>query len=385
MKLAQCAVLEDKKALKQHRKRYPAAYERVIVKGTQFWRYTSDAPATLYGEFLQQALEHAFWGSFAAAEGALLVHVEKRSEQGEECWYMASFHPQLEQEHIGTLNDLMPYFRYALHHATHIQVTDETFLHALSAKEKAKTVVMAAPVYDRDERYELQRRRTSPMIWLGLGALGLGGALMLALTLWPTPMPEPTQAPVPRLTPRQVYEQDWQNKVVASDALLSARNVLIEAKFMPNEMVLGPLSLQNQSLKAQVSKSTVTRAMERVWLQANPNLAEHYHPSTGKLNVLFSSPPTWRPAPISGYREGVIDGLERLGGVVNLTEKNRIDNAVITNLKVNFTSLDIGLITVLAELLSAPHVAINRLEMTANEDQVALSFEVDLQGEINGR
>ncbi len=372
MQLAQRAVLHSAKALKQHRQQHPAKYERVIENEGQWQRYYSDNPATLYGEYL---LSH-FEGDLSGR----LLYAEKLDDSH---WYVASFTPQLEQEAIGTLATLSHTLGYALHHAERIWVTDNDFY--LHIDKDARCSHVEVPNKATLNEFELTIKPKSKRTPI---ALGVGLALCLSVLggVWmmQPKAPPPTVAPID--TTKLLYEQSWSSKVNAHDALLSARNLLIQASLMPPSMTAKAVILEGQSLTMPISKDKVTRVMERTWQAATPNLASYYQSSdtlTGLITLPLPVLPAWQGYAVDSYRTFLIDGLERLGASVTEQSVQTIDETTITTVYVDMASANIGQVGIMADLLNAPYAVMSQLDMEMNEQyQLSrLNFTLDVQGD----
>lgn len=372
MQLAQRAVLHSAKALKQHRQQHPAKYERVIEKEGQWQRYYSDSPATLYGEYL---LSH-FEGDLSGR----LLYAEKLDDSH---WYIASFIPQLEQEAIGTLATLSHSLGYALHHAERIWVTDNDFY--LHIDKDARCSHVEVPNKATLSEFELTIKPKSKRTPI---ALGVGLALCLSVLggVWmmQPKAPPPTVAPID--TAKLMYEQSWSSKVAARDALLSARNLLIQASLMPPSMSAKAVILEGQSLTLPITKDKVTRVMESAWQNAAPDLASYYQSSdalTGLITLPLPVLPAWQGYSVHGYRTLLIDGLERLGASVTEQSVQTIDDTTITTVYVEMDSANIGQVGIMADLLNAPYAVMSQLDMEMNEQyQLSrLNFTLDVQGD----
>ncbi|ENH7396030.1 TPA: hypothetical protein ACGVAX_004288 [Vibrio vulnificus] len=367
MRLAQRAELENTKALKLHRQQYPARYERVIEQEGRWWRYYSDTPTTLYGEFLASCFEGEISGR--------LIYAEKLDESH---WYMASFTPKLEQEAIGTLAILSHTFGYALHHAEHLWSTDNAFYHHIDKDTRCYDIPL--PSKETLSEFELTippKSRTVPIIG-GLG-LGLCFALLGGGWMWQFASPPPNVA-VPVDTAKQRYEQSWSSNVAARDALLSARNLLIQASMMPPKMRAQSLILDAQTLTMPVSKDNLPRAMEERW-QAHSPLAPYYH--DGRITLPLPPLPLWQGYQAKGYRTLLIDGLERLGARITEQSLQVIEGTTITTLLVEMGNANVGQVGIIADLLDTPLVVMSQLEMEMSEQyQLSrLNFTLDVQGD----
>ncbi|MEO0889281.1 MAG: hypothetical protein AAFX97_03750, partial [Pseudomonadota bacterium] len=206
MQLAQHAVLGNAKALKTHRQQNPARYERVIRKGKQLWRYYSDNPSTLYGEFLLDQLEGDLYGRFLYAE---------KLDDG--VWYMASFTPELEQEAMGSLVTLNHTFGYALHHAERLLVTvKEDFL-----ANDERCILIPVPDKTKLVDYELSIKRKSRGLVVALsGALALCAGVMGSTWMMHSTTATTEAETIP--SAKMLYQQSWSSKVYAYVALMSS-------------------------------------------------------------------------------------------------------------------------------------------------------------------
>ncbi|WP_322805341.1 hypothetical protein SO574_23510 (plasmid) [Vibrio alfacsensis] len=376
MQLAKRAVLESVKALKQHRQQHPARYERVIEREGVWWRYYSEVPATLYGERL---LAH-FDLSTGDPIGRLL-YAEKLDDSH---WYMASFTPSLEQEAVGTLATLVHSFGYALHHAQTVWFTDASLMRHMD--QDARFVEVAVPDKAVLLDYELTAKTKSKWVPIALG-VGLtlclsviGGVWMMQLTAPPPKVVAPID------TAKLLYEQSWTSKVNARDALLSGRNLLVQASMMPTGMKANTVILEGQTLTLTVKKENVTRAMERAWLRHTPSLSSLYQ-STGATLASIAQPlsplPPWQGYALNGYRMGLMDALERLGATVTEQGEQQIEGTTIHTLFVELANAPIGQVGIVADLVNAPFVVLSQLDMEMNEQyQLSrLNFTLDVQGD----
>ncbi|WP_050926452.1 hypothetical protein [Vibrio harveyi] len=370
MQLAQHAVLDSAKALKLHRQQNPARYERVIEKGKQLWRYYSDTPTTLYGEFLLDQLEGDLKGRFLYAE--MLEN---------ELWYMASFTPELEQEAIGSLVTLNHTFGYAIHHAEQFKVTSNEF----HLTDDERCIVTSIPDKTTLADYELTLKPKSkfPIIALSLGLTLCLGAIGSIWMMQPAVTPKISD---PVDTAKLLYQQSWSSKVNAHDALLSSRNLLVQTSLMPTGMTGNTVILEGQTLTLPIAKEKVTRAIEKAWQEATPHLAKHYQSFdrfTGNISLPLPILPDWQAYSVHGYRTTLIDALERLGAQVTKQQSQQIDGTAITTLFVETENASIGQVGIMADLLNTPFVVLSQLDMEMNEQyQLSrLNFTLDVQGD----
>ncbi|MEL7326526.1 MAG: hypothetical protein AAGJ90_14030 [Pseudomonadota bacterium] len=372
MQLAQHAVLGNAKALKTHRQQNPARYERVIRKGKQLWRYYSDNPSTLYGEFLLDQLEGDLYGRFLYAE---------KLDDG--VWYMASFTPELEQEAMGSLVTLNHTFGYALHHAERLLVTvKEDFL-----ANDERCILIPVPDKTKLVDYELSIKRKSRGLVVALsGALALCAGVMGSTWMMHSTTATTEAETIP--SAKMLYQQSWSSKVNAYDALMSSRNLLIEASLMPTGMSGQALILEDQKLTIPIAKENVSRAIEKAWQQATPHLATYYQSYdnlSGNLSLPLPSPPAWRAYSVHGYRATLTDALERLGAQVTEQQTQQIEGTTMTTIFIETEDASIGKLGIMADLLNTPFVALSQLDMELNEHYQlsTLNFTLDVQGETN--
>lgn len=372
MQLAQHAVLGNAKALKTHRQQNPARYERVIRKGKQLWRYYSDNPSTLYGEFLLDQLEGDLYGRFLYAE---------KLDDG--VWYMASFTPELEQEATGSLVTLNHTFGYALHHAERLLVTvKEDFL-----ANDERCILIPVPDKTKLVDYELSIKRKSRGLVVALsGALALCAGVMGSTWMMHSTTATTEAETIP--SAKMLYQQSWSSKVNAYDALMSSRNLLIEASLMPTGMSGQALILEDQKLTIPIAKENVSRAIEKAWQQATPHLATYYQSYdnlSGNLSLPLPSPPAWRAYSVHGYRATLTDALERLGAQVTEQQTQQIEGTTMTTIFIETEDASIGKLGIMADLLNTPFVALSQLDMELNEHYQlsTLNFTLDVQGETN--
>ncbi|ENY3838541.1 hypothetical protein ACFXIQ_004041 [Vibrio vulnificus] len=367
MRLAQRAELENTKTLKLHRQQYPARYERVIEQEGRWWRYYSDTPTTLYGEFLASCFEGEISGR--------LIYAEKLDESH---WYMASFTPSLEQEAVGTLATLVHSFGYALHHAKRVWFTDASLM--LHIDQDARFVEVAVPDKATLPDYTLTAKPKSKLAPIALG-VGLALCLSVIGCVWLMQLTAPPPKVVtPIDTAKLLYEQSWASKVNGRDALLSGRNLLVQASMMPPKMRAQSLILDAQTLTMPVSKDNLPRAMEERW-QAHSPLAPYYH--DGRITLPLPPLPLWQGYQAKGYRTLLIDGLERLGARITEQSQQVIEGTTITTLLVEMGNANVGQVGIIADLLDTPLVVMSQLEMEMSEQyQLSrLNFTLDVQGD----
>lgn len=365
-------MLGNAKALKTHRQQNPARYERVIRKGKQLWRYYSDNPSTLYGEFLLDQLEGDLYGRFLYAE---------KLDDG--VWYMASFTPELEQEAMGSLVTLNHTFGYALHHAERLLVTvKEDFL-----ANDERCILIPVPDKTKLVDYELSIKRKSRGLVVALsGALALCAGVMGSTWMMHSTTATTEAETIP--SAKMLYQQSWSSKVNAYDALMSSRNLLIEASLMPTGMSGQALILEDQKLTIPIAKENVSRAIEKAWQQATPHLATYYQSYdnlSGNLSLPLPSPPAWRAYSVHGYRATLTDALERLGAQVTEQQTQQIEGTTMTTIFIETEDASIGKLGIMADLLNTPFVALSQLDMELNEHYQlsTLNFTLDVQGETN--
>lgn len=386
MQLAHKAVLAHKKALRQHRQQHPARYERLIERGGQIWRYYSDEPAALFGEYVQSQLDQG-------EQQTRLVYVHKLTDNK---WYFAAFDVAetqsegepphqvacyLEQEEVGEIHTLLHSFDYALHVAEKILVSHDDFYLSRDKDERCQDI----NAFDEmPESFELKAKKTPPLKMVGLGL----GALLCLLTtahLWLSEPDAPVITAVketPVKTTKMLYLEGYKNHRPPKDTLLSARNVLIESALMPPGMSLNMVTVGNGQLTAQIERNNVKASIAKAWLTRHPSFQRHVNGD--QLSMQLPALPAWRPQPTRGYQALLTEGVERLGGTVTQesTPLQRIDGITIATLNIHLSG-DVGKLFVLADLLDAPFVSLKTLHLELNERFTIprLDLSIDVQGE----
>ncbi|WP_045422825.1 hypothetical protein [Vibrio jasicida] len=389
MQLAHKAILAHKKALRQHRQLNPARYERLIERGGQIWRYYSDEPAALFGEYVQSQLEQG-------EQQARLVYVHKLTDNH---WYFAAFEAEtsievgedappyqaalhLEHEEVGEIHTLLHSFDYALYAAEKILVSHSDFYLSRDRDERCQDI----NAFDEmPESFELKAKKTPPLKMVGLGL----GALLCLLTsahLWLSEPDAPVITAVketPTKTTKMLYLERYKKQRNPKDTLLSARNVLMEAALMPSGMGLtNPITFGDGHLNAGLSQQGVKASIAKAWLARHPNIKQHL--SNDQFAMPLPALPAWQPQPTLGYQALLTEGIERLGGTVTQesTLLQHIDGVTIATLNIHLTG-DVGKLFVLADLLDAPFVSLKSLHLEMDEHFTIprLDLSIDVQGE----
>ncbi len=372
MQLANIAVLADKKALRTHRQRFPARYERLFERHGKIWRYYSAEPAVLYGEWIYSLTQQG-------DPIGRLVYVHKLNEH---TWYMAALNELgVEQETVGDINYLLNLYDYSLHHADKIWVTHEDFY--LNREHNSRCVDKSDVDDTALSSFELSRKPANPVKLIGLGVGALLSALMLGQLWLDTSTPEVVVKvrTAPEQSAKALYLTRYAQKRRASDALLSARNLLLEAQSMPPGMDVNMASVSDGVLTAQLSQSSDTKSsLAQAWLQRHPNVKAHLQGQ--QLRIDLPPLPSWQAQPVRGYHALLTEGVERLGGTLTISNTQHIDDVTITTVAIKLDGA-IGKLSVLAELLDAPFVALNTLHLELNErgTMPRLDVSVDVQGE----
>ncbi len=372
MQLANIAVLAHKKALRTHRQRFPARYERLFERHGKIWRYYSAEPAVLYGEWIYSLVKQG-------DPIGRLVYVHKINEH---TWYMAALNEQgVEQETIGDINYLLNLYDYPLHHAEKIWVTHEDFY--LTREHNSRCVDKSNLDDATLASFELDRKQASPFKLIGLGVGALLSALMV-MQLWfdaSEPVVVTKVRTAPEQTAKALYLARYAQKRSASDALQSARNLLLETQSMPLGMEVNMASVSDGVLTAQVSQSSDAKtSLARAWLQRHPNIQQHLQGTQLRINLPALAP--WQAQSVRGYHALLTEGVERLGGTFTISNTQHIDDVTITTMDIRLDGA-IGKLSVLAELLDAPFVALNTLHLELDERYTMprLDVSVDVQGE----
>ncbi|MGL6262139.1 hypothetical protein [Vibrio sp. WXL103] len=380
MELANLAIVDTPKELRAHRQRFRSAYESVIERNSQFWRYYSQHPATLYGERV-----HAHLYSDALPEDEFVGYIEKLDEQDTSdnaLWYLVFFERgRLVQELVGSKTDeLRSQCGYHLHHASKLYIAHECPALIRGHESKCQSIdpIEGAPLSD----YELKRTfRVSPKVAAiaGLVCLVLGGVTLFSLPESTSPVPQV----ISRLDSTEInYTQGYQHKSRPMDALLSSRNLLIEASMIPKGINARRAVLDGRTL-ALLSDGQATSPNEwAVWQQATPRLADAYDAEQSKFIFELPSVSPWSAYAVQGYRDTLTKALHRLGASVTQSGSVAFSGITMDTLDITYTGELIG-IGVMAELLDQPFIAVNQLEMHIDPQYniTKFSLSVDVQGD----
>ncbi len=380
MQLAQRAVLEHTKALKLHRQHYPAEFERVIEKEGKFIRYYSDTPAMLYGEFvLSQLHQHAPMtdDSQDAPLTERFVYVERRDEH---YWYIAAYqNGELDQEALGNLTHLLTQFGYAIHHAKRLWVTHEDFYQSYDKEPRCQTLDILFWEKDAQSQYVLDavKAKTVPLKWVTAmlaTVLIIGGAL----TYYQATKPKPVKRSKAEIASAK-YLKTYQTRMVdAHVALINARNLLIEASVMPKGMTADKVVLDRQKLVMRVESKDVKTSTVHQWFETHQALSNVYDKPDFVLPL--PAPTAWQALRPIGYHRLLTESVERLGGTIDMEKTKPIHGIPITTYRIKTTG-NLGHIGVLADVLNAPFIALNKLQMSRHDQTLTLDVTIDVQGE----
>ncbi len=383
MQLAQRAVLEHTKALKLHRQHYPAEFERVIEKEDKVIRYYSDAPTTLYGEYVLSQLnnnEHHLSHSDETQNAPLserFVYVEKRDEH---YWYIAAYqNGELDQEALGNLTHLLTQFGYALHHAKRLWVTHEDFYQSYDKEPRCEMLDTSLWDIDAQSQYALEavKAKTVPIKWV-IAILTVVLIIAGATTYYQASKPKPVQRSKAEIASTK-YLKTYQTRMVnAHVALINGRNLLIEASVMPEGMTADNVVLDRQKLVMRVESKDVKTSTIDQWFETHPTLATFYDKPDFVLPL--PTPTTWQALHPVGYHRLLTESVERLGGSIDAEKTNPINGLPVTTYRIKTTG-NIGHIGVLADVLNAPFVALNKLQMSRHDQSLTLDVTIDVQGE----
>ncbi len=383
MQLAQRAVLEHTKALKVHRQHYPAEFERIIEKEGKVIRYYSDTPAMLYGDYVLSQLnnnEHSFSHSDDTQNAPLserFVYVEKRDEH---YWYIAAYqNGELDQEAVGNLTHLLTQFGYAIHHAKRLWVTHEDFYQSYDKEPRCQTLDNSLWDTDAQAQYALEavKAKTVPVKWV---VVFLAVTLVIAgvATYYQATKPKPVKRSKAEIASTK-YLNTYQTRMVdARVALINARNLLIEASVMPKGMTADKVVLDRQKLVMRVDNKDVKTSTVHQWFETHPTLAAFYDKPDFVLPL--PAPTAWQALRPIGYHRLLTESVERLGGVIDVEKINPINGIPITTYRIKTTG-NLGHIGVLADVLNAPFIALNKLQMSRHDQTLTLDVTIDVQGE----
>ncbi len=375
--LAQRAALPHAKALKLHRQQYPAAFERVIVRQGEHIRYYSDHDATLYGEYVATQLDFTPPSNEDADAQRFTLYAEKRDES---LWYMAAYQGgHLTQEGCHPLPALLVQFGYALHHARQVFVTDDEFRAHYEHASRCQTVDTSHWSPDALKAFVLTpvtRRRLSRSALLALlitTVLAGGGLTYHQLT-----KPKPVVRTKAQMVSDKYLSQHQRRMVNAHQALLNARNRLVEAMVMPNGVSADQVVLDQQSLVMRVVKKDLKASMVYHWLRTHPELAKAFQKPN--FVIPLDAPPPWQSWKTTGYHRLLTESVERLGGTIH-TERTTVINGIpVTSYRI-LTSGHLGHVTILADVLNAPFVALSQLSLTNTDQSIKVDVQIDVQGE----
>ncbi len=371
MQLAQRAELEHIKALKLHRQHYPAEFERVIEHEGAFIRYYSDTPAMLYGEYvLSQLSPHA-------SLSERVVYVEKRDEHQ---WYMAAFqHHQLNQEASGNLTHVLSQLGYELHHATQLWVTHDDFYQSYDKDERCQSLDNSLWDSATQADYELEvvKAKTLPLKWVAALVAGILIAGSLAIYYQST-KPKPVTRSKADIASAKYLKRYQTRTVNAHIALINARNLLIEASLMPKGMNADTVGLDKQNLVMRIDNKDLKTSVIHQWFETHPALSALYD----KPNVVLPlpAPKQWHALRPIGYHHLLTESVQRLGGAIEVEKTQTINGTFVTTYRIN-TSGEMGYIGILADVLHAPFVALNTLQMNRHDQSITLDISIDVQGE----
>ncbi|EJV0278789.1 TPA: hypothetical protein ACVU43_004221 [Vibrio parahaemolyticus] len=380
MQLAQRAVLEHTKALKLHRQHYPAEFERVIEQEGACIRYYSDVPALLYGEYvLSQLKQHAPLtdDSQNAPLSERFVYVERLDEHQ---WYMATFqHHQLSQEASGNLTNLLSQLGYDLHHATQLWVTHDDFYQSYDKDDRCQSLDISFWDNSAQNEYELEtaKAKKMPVKWV----ITLVAVLLIAgglATYYQATKPKPVKRSKAEIASAKYLKRYQTRTVNAHDALINARNLLIEASVMPKGMNADKVVLDKQKLIMRVENKDLKTSVIHQWFDSHPTLAALYDKPDFVLPL--PAPKPWQALRPIGYHRLLTESVQRLGGTIDVEKTQTINGTSVTTYRVK-TSGEIGHVGILADVLHAPFVALNTLQMSRRDPSITLDISLDVQGE----
>lgn len=380
MQLAQRAVLEHTKALKLHRQHYPAEFERVIEQEGACIRYYSDTPAMLYGEYvLSQLKQHAPLtdDSQNAPLSERFVYVERLDEHQ---WYMATFqHHQLSQEASGNLTNLLSQLGYDLHHATQLWVTHDDFYQSYDKDDRCQLLDSSLWDNSAQNEYELEevKAKTLPIKWV----MALVTVLLIVggfATYYQATKPQPVKRSKAEIASSKYLKRYQTRTVNASVALVNARNLLIEASVMPTGMNADKVVLDKQRLVMRVDNKDLKTSVIHQWFETHPTLAAHYDKPNFVLPLPVPKP--WHALRPIGYHHLLTESVQRLDGTIDVEKTQTINGTSVTTYRVK-TSGEFGHIGILADVLHAPFVALNTLQMSRHDQSITLDISIDVQGE----
>ncbi|MGD1336099.1 hypothetical protein ACP6H1_27275 [Vibrio harveyi] len=376
MQLANIALLKNSKHLKQHRSQYPAKCERVFDRKGNITRYYSDSPAMLYGEYVRSQID---------APTGRFVYVEKLDDTQ---WYIGVFSQfTVEQESIGTLARLLIHFSYELHQAPQVLVVSHEFLESFTGdKERCSSITKTDWNTDALVQFQLRPKqaKTLPVKWIavaGLVVVALAGAAWQFMPA--TKEGQHTSNIVMRSEADIATEQylnSYKNDLTDAHAtLIAARDLLVEAMVMPNQMTAKLVVLDGQFLSMPLEIGKQRDSLTKEWFSSHPDLTNHYQDNAFRLPL--PPPPTRTATGSTPYHKLLIECLQILGGDIQTNNTQQVNGKPVTTYHITIAG-NIGIIDVLADILDAPFVALRSLHMNLNEQIVDLTFDVDVEGEL---
>lgn len=376
MQIAERALLRDKKHLKQHRKKFPCAFEHVTESPDEVIRYYFDEPAFRLGDALKAQLEKS--GDVLDS----LIFFQPFDDD----WYGCVFEAgELEREFVGSIPEIEAEFSFELYQADQVLVT-ESGLPFFPEKH-----VIVPPLTEEHWReFALKAVRGTPQ--KKVGAVGLlilssliGGYLAFSPASKPVPPPSASQQSQ-ALSEREIFEEAFASYPSAYSYIESALAMLIEAQTLPPSMKLTHIekefdgNLGFQWLKGVVEMSESRVKERRDWMNEPVKRFVRWDESK---KVLLSPPLNtrpWRDVTVDSYSKQAVDALELLGVEVRETETKDWTQFSAQHFVLSGEA-SLGKLHLIATILNAPFVTATDFSLSVQgENKVNFSIEIQIQG-----
>lgn len=358
----------DKGALKAHRQRHPALFEKIVTTPSGQTRYYSQQVSTCIGEYALKILNNAEpWFLIAPLN------------DNQDTWYALHVDKRVINEQWGTKAALLARFDYELTQCDIIYTSREAEENLTLTVPPEKLTVIdveflnAVPVeYQLKQKWQPQKTH---YIGAAILCLGLLGSMVYVLK-----STEPPKTEITQVDPWQAWRNAYLTQLPADSTLDSAANALSIGALLPHDWRITTLELDNGQLtlsinptQGQGSYATLTAWNKRFVKGANIGQLEQ---DPDALFIPVNKRPYATLLTLEDYPKQLHDALLLLG-VDSLTLNTALPLGAAKQFKLSgkLTSAPLATLNTLSLLFKDSPVFIERLTVTPNNNVDDLNIE----------
>lgn len=355
-----------KGALKEHRHKNSALYERVFTRQDHVIRYYSDLPAVCVGQYIAD-------NQYKADEDFLFLHVL----ENQLIYALYVKEHLVQRELIGQHAIILESFGYELHQGIQIVLTTDTMPLAYEPVTPPKVVQIS--MADIPQEYHLVSRGTFKPVHISIAAL-LGIGVLASVIFY---MQTPQEVHQQQVDPWQQWSQDFVTQAPADSALHQAVIALTYNDLLPPDWTSDGVMVAGNNIIMPL-KPLTDGAARFESLKAFADLYPELHLTLETKQLIFPIIPREKPVLVNlgQYPHQLYDALLILGATnVHLTNTTPIGPVSRIQISATFTDISPTLLAAVADSVQYEPVFLQQISVSnASGNHINCTFDLIVEG-----